>query len=118
MPERAGKTQGWVYLYFVRAGDYVKIGRAINVLNRVRALQVSHSENIRLLAAIPVHASIEPMVHRHFKHLRKTGEWFRLGPDLVEFINRSKWGEPIVALLNRQFLQEIDPTDTHAGSDV
>jgi hypothetical protein len=90
---------GWCYIYFIRSGDVVKIGRATDPLARLRTLQTSHYEPIVLLAAVPGHALLEPAIHARFAHLRTQGEWFTLDDELARFINHVKKGYNPVAWL-------------------
>lgn len=77
--------KGWCYLYIVSNGKAAKIGRAVNVAERLKELQTSSPEPLTLMAAAPIHASIEPYIHKRFAHLRMQGEWFRLTPQLFNF---------------------------------
>jgi excisionase family DNA binding protein len=79
---------GACYVYFIRRGDFVKIGKAGNVEKRLRALQAANPEPLELLATVyddNGHA-LERELHRKFAALRTTGEWFRLESELAEFI--------------------------------
>jgi len=90
---------GWCYVYFVRAGDRIKIGRATDLGRRVLTLQTAHAEQLSLVLSIPAHAALEPAIHARFQHLKTRGEWFRVEPDLVAFIEAVKSGANPVALL-------------------
>ncbi len=94
---------GWCYVYFVRAGEHVKIGRAVDVAQRVRELQVGHPHPLALVVSVPAHAALELAIHRRFQHLRTQGEWFRIDDDLVAFIQALQRGaNPIALLWGRQ----------------
>lgn len=90
---------GWCYVYFVRAGDRIKIGRATDVGRRFLVIQALHAYELSLVLSIPAHAALEAAIHRRFKHLKERGEWFRLEPDLAAFILAVKQGANPVALL-------------------
>jgi hypothetical protein len=90
---------GWCYVYFVRAGEWVKIGRAVDVRQRFRGLQTAHPHELTLLLSIPAHAALEPAIHARFAHLERRGEWFRLEDDLLAFIQAVQQGANPVALL-------------------
>ncbi len=89
----------WCYVYFVRVGDRVKIGRATDPGARIRALQTAHPEALSLVLAIPAHAALEAAIHARFAHLKTRGEWFRVAPDLVAFVEAVQSGVNPVALL-------------------
>ena len=80
-------------VYFIRQGDYVKIGKAGNPKKRFKQLQSANPEPLELLAVIDDRDghSLETELHRKFAHLRSSGEWFRYGADLVDFIRDEGW---------------------------
>jgi hypothetical protein len=90
---------GWCYVYFVRAGDRIKIGRATDPCQRFRGLQTAHPEALSLVLSIPAHAALEGAIHDRFAHLKERGEWFRVEPDLVAFIEAVQAGANPITLL-------------------
>jgi hypothetical protein len=90
---------GWCYVYFLQAGPLVKIGRAVDVEDRVRRLQTMHPGPLQVVAAVPAHASLETAIQNRFRHLRRNGEWYVLEPELDQFIDRLRTGANPVALL-------------------
>ncbi len=92
-------ADGWCYVYFVSAGDRVKIGRATDVGRRFLTLQTAHAADLKLVLAIPAHAALEGAIHRRFAHLKTRGEWFRLEPDLLAFIDAVRQGANPITLL-------------------
>lgn len=78
------RTQG--YIYFARAGSYVKIGFAKDVKARLRELQVSHHERLTLLRKEKGTMQDEAMFHSRFAGLRRRGEWFLLCGDLSKYV--------------------------------
>lgn len=91
--------QGWCYIYAVRVGDFVKIGRALDVAERLRNMQAAQTEELKLLAAVPAHAALEGALHERFDKFRHRGEWFELVPEIGEFIAAMQKGENPVAWL-------------------
>jgi hypothetical protein len=79
-------------VYFVRQGDYIKIGVSIDVPARVRGLQTSSPTPLELLAVLPGKEPEEKSLHVRFSHLRASGEWFRAAPELLDYI--AKVGDP------------------------
>jgi hypothetical protein len=77
--EPVPKPQG--YVYFVRFRDRIKIGYTTNMISRMDA--VPHEE---ILAVHPGTMRDEKRCHEAFAHLRENGEWFRIEPDLLAFI--------------------------------
>jgi hypothetical protein len=93
-------SNGWCYIYFALAGELVKIGRAIDPLERCRNMQTANGLTLELVCAVPAHASLEPAVHQRFAHLRQGGsEWFLLDDTLAAFIEELQTGINPVALL-------------------
>lgn len=77
-------------VYFVKGGDYVKIGKAKDVEQRVRDLQVASPKKLKILYVIQVPESRvneeERRHHEKFKHLKASGEWFRYDDEIKEYI--------------------------------
>jgi hypothetical protein len=71
-------------VYFVRAGDLVKIGTTVNLVNRLKTFNVP---SLVVLATEPGYHQRESELHRQFRDLRHQGEWFRLEGPLLEYIN-------------------------------
>lgn len=83
LPPIRTKKDGFVY--FIRFNDRIKIGYSTNVKRRLESLP--HHE---VLAVIPGTTEEERRCHAAFAHLRDIGEWFRIGQDLLDFINDVK----------------------------
>lgn len=80
----------WGYTYFVRRGDAIKIGHSAIPKQRISQLQVAFPEPLEVLAIIPNTIVGEADAHAKFAHLRMSGEWFRAGPELLDFIQIAK----------------------------
>jgi hypothetical protein len=64
-------------LYFIRAGQRVKIGRSADVQRRLSALQTGCPYPAQVLLTVPIAAaSIEKIYHDALKRWRVKGEWF------------------------------------------
>jgi len=78
---------GFIYLVQAVGTDRFKIGRAINVPNRLRGLQTSSPLKIRYV----YHAYVQNMnlcemeLHHKFSEQREIGEWFALTQQDVKF---------------------------------
>jgi hypothetical protein len=81
-------------VYFIQSGDDgpIKIGFTTRLDSRVRALQTSHGTRLRVLATTPGTPADEASLHRRFAGLRKHGEWFEPGRDLVDHIEELQLG--------------------------
>lgn len=82
LPQPAPRRGG---VYFIQAGTSgpIKIGTARNAIARMEALQISCSEELRLLAFIPGDQIVERALHREFRADRMRGEWFEPSPALL-----------------------------------
>jgi hypothetical protein len=75
---RAGEV-----VYFVRAGNAIKIGRTTNLPGRLKALATASAVPLELLAAVPGGRELEARLHHRWRHLHLRGEWFRADEALV-----------------------------------
>ena len=78
------------YVYFIRSGDFVKIGFARRPERRLRELQAANPNKLELVATLPVGNVTEAGAHRALSHLRHRGEWFRWCDEIAEFIRTHK----------------------------
>ena len=75
-------------IYFIQRGSDgpVKVGRAFDVKRRLRALQTSSPEPLRLLLAISGGAAREAEIHAALAASHLSGEWYRPTPQLFHLI--------------------------------
>jgi hypothetical protein len=88
--------KSFVYLIYNEDTDtpnYVKIGKADDVMDRFSGLQTSNPNKLRIAAILECrnsnHAlSVEGELHKKYTHLRLRGEWFHWSSDILkEFEN-------------------------------
>jgi hypothetical protein len=78
-----------IYFAEVAPGHAIKIGSTGNIDPRISKLRAQFDPRLTLLHTIPETSTVtEGSIHALFKHLRiaSNREWFRPGPDLMEFI--------------------------------
>lgn len=75
-----------VFIYFMRAGEFVKIGRSKQWKLRMREMQTGSPYTIVPLLVIVADAKTERELHRRFKADHFRGEWFHNSPKLNAFI--------------------------------
>lgn len=81
------------FVYFIRCGDKVKIGFALNDVGaRLKTLQTGSAEPLSLLHYERGSERAERELHRRFAAYRYVREWFRLEGDLADFINQRVQG--------------------------
>lgn len=74
-------------VYFLRAGDFVKIGKATGSPDdRVAQLKTGCPFPIEVIATIPGGYEKERELHNRFADVRAHGEWFHATPRLMSFI--------------------------------
>lgn len=83
LPDRRTIKAGDPVVYYIRFGDRIKIGTTQNLSSRLASLP--HDE---LLAVERGDRDLEQERHKQFGQYRITrrGEWFTLGPELLEHI--------------------------------
>ena len=69
-------------LYFIRAGNRIKIGRTVNIANRLSKMQADNHEDLCCLLVLRGRGHEEGEWHKRFVGDRIRGEWFRATPDL------------------------------------
>ena len=80
-------------VYFVSAGDTIKIGYTSNLKSRLAALQTGSAKRITVLAILPNAGSIvERYLHQAFAADRRTGEWFQASGRLTRFASFVRQG--------------------------
>jgi hypothetical protein len=74
------------FVYFIHAGELVKIGTAKSIKNRMRALQSGCPHPMRLVHFVSGSKTAERKFHKMFSHLRAHLEWFKLDDDLLDYL--------------------------------
>jgi len=78
-------------VYFIRAGDTVKIGIAVDPKIRLGTLQVARPDKLELLLVLPGGAKREAKLHARFADYALSGEWFRLEGAVERFVAERLW---------------------------
>ena len=80
------------FVYFAqdKYSKFVKIGRTLNIENRMRDLSRSNSGKLDLLGYIPCENSkqLESAMHKFYKTKRVKGEWFRLSEEDISGLTK------------------------------
>lgn len=81
-------SQPCVYVIRTKGREVVKIGLALDPVQRLNALQTGCPDKLELMA-IRVNSSKEEEkdIHGLFEKHRLTGEWFTLSQEIVDFID-------------------------------
>ena len=92
MPKWAPRDREPQRVYFIQAGKGgpIKIGIAEKPRQRLKGLQTSHHEELRLLATTHGGADQEAAYHKQFGEWRLKGEWFEPASPILAEIARLK----------------------------
>lgn len=77
-------------VYFIRNGNYIKIGVSVDPWKRLSSLQTGNPEPLEMLAIMPGSDDLESGLHRAFGQHMKRGEWFTENEQLLAFIEMIK----------------------------
>jgi len=85
---RTGDRKWPGYIYFIRRGEFVKIGLTINLENRIREIKRNSPETIIIIKFYETDDMVKEEIkwHHVFDSKRMTGEWFELDDDDAEYI--------------------------------
>ena len=79
------------FLYFIKAGNFVKVGCSKNVKKRISAHQVSNPHECILLCSIKGDMfDLEKEAQLELKQHHYRGEWYKLTPKVKEYIKLVK----------------------------
>lgn len=81
-------------IYFIRSGDFVKVGLSEKPWKRLSDLQTAHHDHLEMLAVMPGDRTTEQDLHRRFSEYRHNREWFRSSKLLMEFIEQARSNHP------------------------
>ena len=74
-------------IYFIKQGDYVKIGFTNRFKTRLNQLQVSSPIKLEVLGIIDGDKNNEKDMHEKFKHISSNGEWFMYCDEIKYYID-------------------------------
>lgn len=63
-------------IYFIQAGETIKIGITRNLETRLKSLQVGNAHELIVLKTIDGTKQTEELIHHHFRDYNMNGEWF------------------------------------------
>lgn len=82
-------VNGWVYFILGADSGRFKIGRALDVEKRIKAMQTGCSETLSVYGVLPAvsPAALERALHKRFASCRVQGEWFSGAEEIAEFVD-------------------------------
>jgi hypothetical protein len=87
---RRGQRGPRTFIYFVQAGDFVKIGQSKEWKQRLRFLQTGMPHEITPILVFADRPVLEKKLHSRFKADRVRGEWFRLSQQIIDYIGKNR----------------------------
>lgn len=83
-------TWGPSRVYFLRAGDSIKIGVSQNLRQRIREIRTANSSDVHMIGALVGGRHLESILHHRFRKHRIRGEWFKLDilPEVLDMIEQ------------------------------
>src|SRR5262245_20438799 len=81
-------------VYFIRAGDAIKIGVTRDVERRLRALATGSAVPLELLPTLPGGRRLEKKLHQRCRRFHVRGEWFKADEALLRHIREQAAGGP------------------------
>jgi hypothetical protein len=114
------------YVYFLRCGDYVKVGRSRDPRKRLAMLSASVPYPCELLLVISGPPSLERELHHLFREARERYEWFALSDVMRTYIANHKHRclAPRFRVLVEEFRTNdgtppvIDPSQHHQKAQI
>lgn len=87
-----GGTKSTDHLYIIEGnnGKSFKIGRSLDPLSRLDALQTGNASQLRLVLILQNKGCHEKLIHNRLNKWRHKGEWFRKNVILDEFIKNKQ----------------------------
>lgn len=93
-------------VYFVQSQEYVKIGYSSRPATRVRSLQTSSPQIIKVLLFMPGSPATERAFHGIFSPYHCLNEWYRLEGDLLAFVN-------VASSIFSEYTSQLEANENH-----
>ena len=91
-PKRNYQDSRQQSIYFIKQGEYVKIGYSAGIKDRLKGLQTGSPEELEVLATEHGDKLTEKWLHMLFEKQHYRGEWFKLDDELLNYIECLKQG--------------------------
>lgn len=80
-------------VYFITDGDYIKIGVAASLPNRIKQLQTGNPRKLKAIYVIAAKSQrdalkMEADFHNYFRNKQCIGEWFSLSKDEIQHASK------------------------------
>ncbi len=83
----------FVYFILNQDSNAIKIGKAKDLVKRMKSLQTSSPVKLKLIESVQVEGGeeaqqLEQSLHQQFREIRLAGEWFKAEARLLEYIDQ------------------------------
>lgn len=82
--------EGGPHVYFIRTGDHIKIGYSRDASSRLADLQIACPTSLECLHVVEGTKKTEKRFHLRFRKERVRGEWFKVSPRILTFIEQDR----------------------------
>lgn len=94
------KRKGYIYLIENRANHKLKIGYSVHPYKRLKALQTGSSERLDIAAIIRGTFRDEAALHRKFRYLHYSAEWFYDNGTIRNYFQPHKsWSSKLITII-------------------
>ena len=73
------------FVYFIRSGDFVKIGYSLDPVKRLAKIGTDSPYKCEIIGIFASQDFSETEMHRKFSHLWSRGEWFLFDQSMIDF---------------------------------
>ena len=101
-------------IYFVKFGEFVKIGWAKNSARRFKELDTANPHDGKILLIIPGDISLEHQIQKRLRKYHHKKEWFRYSPKFMKDVCRIKRKLEKPKEPDEDFLDPWDVISQHA----
>jgi hypothetical protein len=84
--EKKVPNEDRTFIYFVRSGEFIKIGQSRRWKMRIEGMQVGSPHTIIVLLVLKADPKLESKLHNWFRTDHFRGEWFHSGPAILAYI--------------------------------
>lgn len=101
-------------VYFIRSGNFIKIGYADDPHRRLKQLQTGNPQKLELIGHVDGDMSTEAHIHGLFSDFRVKGEWFELTSDIMAYVESRCHKVSIVEKIANAFAKTRNPAKREA----
>ena len=81
-------------IYFIKCGDFVKIGYSKSVEKRLKSLQTANPNQLEIISSFDGNRKEEEHIHYRFRKFKVSGDWFILTDEIKEYAIKRKGKKP------------------------